>query len=168
MNSTPSSIHMRSVIDRGCKNESIVWAKLVGHKHWPAKIISDELRRSRSDYQQADSFKKESDKLSGYKDTSFDTEEILEVFTTAVREATDFLIESSEIAMNRSEGAVWAKLLGHKHWPAKIISDELRQSRSDYQQADSFKKESDFCLFELYLQVKKVTHCIEFHSKYCL
>jgi len=119
MNSTPSSIHMRSVIDRGCKNESIVWAKLVGHKHWPAKIISDELRRSRSDYQQADSFKKESD------------------------EATDFLIESSEIAMNRSEGAVWAKLLGHKHWPAKIISDELRQSRSDYQQADSFKKESD-------------------------
>jgi len=51
----------RTCMSRICNREGIVWAKLSSYKHWPARIITEELRATHSDYKMADSYKKDTD-----------------------------------------------------------------------------------------------------------
>lgn len=61
MNSIDLPIKKRSCASRVYARERIVWAKLAGYKHWPARIIPDKLRASNPNYRQADSHRRKCD-----------------------------------------------------------------------------------------------------------
>jgi len=114
-------IRKRSYMKYAITTERIVWAKVTGYKHWPARIVPDSIRKSYDDYKQADEFMKDTDDTlvfffgtsqiawvqrkkaivgwkegvsSGYSRPMDFADDESEVFDAALEEATNYCFES--------------------------------------------------------------------------